>query len=60
MQKKQIIVLTLVAVAIALWFALDVGSYLQFDAIKARMGEFQQYYAENPGSLKARYWPMPG
>ncbi len=56
MQKKQIIVLALVAVAVALWFALDLGSYLQFDAIKARMGEFRDYYAENPVVTGAVYF----
>ena len=58
MQKKQIIVVAVVALAVAAWFALDLGSYLELDAIKARMGEFQAFYAENPLLTGAVYFAV--
>ena len=38
MSIKKIAVVTLVALAIAAWFYLDLGSYLQFDTLQAAGG----------------------
>jgi pyruvate/2-oxoglutarate dehydrogenase complex dihydrolipoamide dehydrogenase (E3) component/uncharacterized membrane protein YdjX (TVP38/TMEM64 family) len=56
MNSKQIAVLVAIGVAIALWFGFDLGSYLSFDELKARMGDFQAYYAEHPFSTGAIYF----
>lgn len=48
MGKKQLVVIVLVAAAIAAWFALDLGSYLQLDILQSRMGELRGWYEENP------------
>lgn len=48
MGKKQKAVITIVAVAFAAWFYFDLGSYLQFDILQARIGELREWYADNP------------
>ena len=48
MNKKQLVVLGLVALAVVLWFSFDLGSYLKFEALKAQMADFRAYYADNP------------
>ena len=48
MQKKQLVVLLLVAAALAAWFALDLGRYLDFDLLRQRIDELRAWYAQNP------------
>ncbi|MDJ0878067.1 MAG: FAD-dependent oxidoreductase [Halieaceae bacterium] len=58
MNRKQIAVLVAIGVAIALWVSFDLGSYLSFDEIKARMGDFRAFYAEHPWSTGAIYFAL--
>lgn len=58
MKKKQVILLIILAVAVALFFALDLGSFLRFDEIKARMGQFQAFYSDNPLATGAAYFAI--
>ena len=37
MNTKQIAIILLFALVIAAWFTFDLGAYLQFDAVKARV-----------------------
>ena len=48
MNKKQVIVLVLLAAALSGWFYFDIGSYLQLDVAKAQLGEWQAWKDENP------------
>ena len=48
MRSKQIVILAILALAIAGWFYFDVGSYLQFDVLRERLGELRAWYADNP------------
>lgn len=48
MQKKQIIILLIFAAALAAWFTLDLGSYLEFELLKASIGDLRAWYADNP------------
>ena len=48
MNKKQLVVLLVIAAAFAAWLLLDLGSYLEFDALRERMGDWRAYYEENP------------
>jgi len=47
-RTRQLAVLVILAAAFAAWFALDLGSYLQFDALQQRIGELRAWYADNP------------
>ncbi len=58
MNRKQIAVLVAIGAAIALWVSFDLGSYLRFEEIKARMGDFRAYYAEHPWSTGAIYFVL--
>jgi pyruvate/2-oxoglutarate dehydrogenase complex dihydrolipoamide dehydrogenase (E3) component/uncharacterized membrane protein YdjX (TVP38/TMEM64 family) len=58
MNKKQIILLVVIATLVSLWFALDLGSYLSLDEIKGRMGDFQAFYRENPALTGAIYFAV--
>lgn len=48
MQKKQIVVLAVVGAALMAWFTLDLGSYLEFEALKAGIEDLRAWYQENP------------
>lgn len=48
MNKKQLLVLAIIVVALGAWFALDLGSYLQLEAMQQRIGELRDWYAQNP------------
>ena len=45
---KQIAIILLFVSVIAAWFAFDLGAYLQFDAVKARVDELRDWCAANP------------
>jgi len=48
MRTRQIAVLGILLLAFAAWFALDLGSYLQLDALQQRIGQLGQWYDNNP------------
>jgi pyruvate/2-oxoglutarate dehydrogenase complex dihydrolipoamide dehydrogenase (E3) component/uncharacterized membrane protein YdjX (TVP38/TMEM64 family) len=55
---KKIAVLALIAAAIAAWLYLDLGSYLQFDTLKQRVGELRAWYIDNPALAGLLYFVM--
>jgi len=55
---KKLAVLALIAAAIAAWFYLDLGSYLQFDTLKQRLGELRAWYADNPALAGLLYFVL--
>lgn len=58
MQKKQIAVLLVLAAALAAWFALDLGSYLEFERLKASIEDLRAWYLENPLLAGAMYFAV--
>ncbi len=58
MQKKQIAVLLVLAAALAAWFALDLGSYLEFERLKASIEDLRAWYLENPLLAGAIYFAV--
>ncbi len=48
MRKKQIVIITLLTVAISAWFYFDLSSYLELDSIQQSIGDFRVWYADNP------------
>ena len=48
MRKKQIAVVTLLALALAAWWLFDLGSMLQFETLQQRIGDLRHWYASNP------------
>lgn len=48
MRARQILVLIAVTFAVAAWFIFDLGAYLQFEVLKARIDDLRQWYADNP------------
>jgi uncharacterized membrane protein YdjX (TVP38/TMEM64 family) len=55
---KKLAVLALIAAAITAWFYLDLGSYLQFDTLKQRVGELRAWYTDNPALAGLLYFVM--
>ncbi len=58
MPLKKLAVLALIAAAIGAWLYLDLGSYLQFDTLKQRVGELRAWYADNPALAGLLYFVM--
>ncbi|MGB1139260.1 MAG: FAD-dependent oxidoreductase [Halioglobus sp.] len=58
MQKKQIVVLAVVGAALVAWFTLDLGSYLQFDVLKAGIEDLRAWYEENPALAGLIYFAV--
>ena len=48
MSKRQVVTLVCIAALVSVWFALDLGSYLQLDILRARLDELRQFYQQNP------------
>lgn len=48
MNKKQLLLISILAVALLAWFALDVGQYLQLSVVQERMGDLRGWYQANP------------
>ncbi len=48
MQKKQIVVVTLVGLALVAWLFFDLGSFLRLETLQQRIGDLRQWYANNP------------
>jgi pyruvate/2-oxoglutarate dehydrogenase complex dihydrolipoamide dehydrogenase (E3) component/uncharacterized membrane protein YdjX (TVP38/TMEM64 family) len=58
LNKTQLSVIAVIILALALWFTLDVGSYLQFSTLQERIGELRQWYAQNPLLAGAVYFAI--
>ncbi len=56
MSKKQIAVLTVIALALGAWFYFDLGRYLQLDALQQGIGDLREWYAENPARAAVIYF----
>jgi pyruvate/2-oxoglutarate dehydrogenase complex dihydrolipoamide dehydrogenase (E3) component/uncharacterized membrane protein YdjX (TVP38/TMEM64 family) len=56
MKNKKIIVLLAVALALASYFAFDLGQYLDLAALKERQQAFEAYYQDNPVTTVALYF----
>ena len=48
MKYTKVVVLLLIAIAVAAYFALDLGQYLNLEFLKARQQAFKAFCAENP------------
>jgi len=58
MNKKQLLILTIIGLALAGWFMLDLGQYLQLETAQARIGDLQDWYADNPLLAGAIYFAV--
>ena len=58
MSKKQLLVLTVIGLALAAWFTLDLGQYLQLSVVQERIGELRVWYGENPLLAGAIYFAV--
>lgn len=56
MQRKQILVAAVIALALSLWFFLDLGRFLQFETLKAGIGELSDFYERRPAVAGAAYF----
>ncbi len=48
MRKKQIVIVTIIVVAVCAWVYFDLGSYLKLELIQQNIGDLRNWYAENP------------
>jgi pyruvate/2-oxoglutarate dehydrogenase complex dihydrolipoamide dehydrogenase (E3) component/uncharacterized membrane protein YdjX (TVP38/TMEM64 family) len=55
MQKKQIVVLTIVLAAVAAWYVFDLGAYMRLEVLQAQLQDLRDYYAQNPWTTRAAY-----
>ena len=46
--KKQLLVLLIIGLALVAWFTLDLGQYLQLATVQQRIGDLRDWYAQNP------------
>ena len=58
MSKKQIAVLTVIAIAVGAWFYFDLASYLQLEVVQQRIDELRAWYVENPLRAGAIYFAV--
>lgn len=58
MNKKQLLIVTIIGLALISWFTLDLGQYLQLQTAQARIGDLQEWYAENPLLAGAIYFAV--
>ncbi|WP_322991643.1 FAD-dependent oxidoreductase [Limnohabitans sp.] len=56
MRLRQIVLLLLLALAIGMFVALDLGRYLSFEQLKASQASFDQLYAQQPVMVAAVYF----
>jgi pyruvate/2-oxoglutarate dehydrogenase complex dihydrolipoamide dehydrogenase (E3) component/uncharacterized membrane protein YdjX (TVP38/TMEM64 family) len=56
MRFRQFILLLLLALAIAVWVALDLGRYLSVEQLKASQASFEQLHAQQPLWVAAVYF----
>lgn len=48
MNARQVVVLVIIALALAAWFLFDLGQYLEFSTLQARIDQLREWYADNP------------
>lgn len=53
---SKVIIISVLAAAVAAYFAFDVGNYLNLDYLKTRQATFQAYYAAQPFQAIALYF----
>jgi uncharacterized membrane protein YdjX (TVP38/TMEM64 family) len=58
MKHMKIVILVLVAAAVAAYFALDLGQYLNLQFLKDKQQSFQEYCAQNPVRAIAAYFGL--
>tara|TARA_R110002110_G_C13470513_1_gene720838 strand:- start:78896 stop:81031 length:2136 start_codon:yes stop_codon:yes gene_type:complete len=58
MNKKKLLVVLVIGLALASWFYFDLGSYLQFDTLKGRIDDLQAWRASNPVLAGALYFAV--
>ena len=58
MNKKQLLILTIIGLALVSWFVLDLGQYLQLETAQARIGDLQAWYTDNPLLAGAIYFAV--
>jgi uncharacterized membrane protein YdjX (TVP38/TMEM64 family) len=58
MKHMKIVILVLVAAAVAAYFALDLGQYLDLQFLKDKQQSFQEYCAQNPVQAIAAYFGL--
>ena len=48
MNRKQLVVLLVIGLALASWFVFDLGQYLQLSRVQESMDDLRDWYGENP------------
>jgi uncharacterized membrane protein YdjX (TVP38/TMEM64 family) len=48
LRTKQIVLVTVVVLALIGWFFFDLGSYLELELLQQRIGELREWHARNP------------
>ena len=56
MSKKQALVVALLVLAVAAWFALDLGRFLTLDALRQRQADFAALYDAHPARVVALFF----
>ncbi|RLQ20977.1 pyridine nucleotide-disulfide oxidoreductase [Seongchinamella sediminis] len=58
MNKKQLLIVSVIGLALLAWFALDLGQYLQLAVVQERMDELRSWYQRNPLLAGAAYFAV--
>lgn len=58
MQLRKLSLILVLALAVTLYFGLDLGRFLGLDALKAQQLEIEGYRAANPGAAAAIYFAL--
>lgn len=56
MNRTKILVVAVIVALVAAYFFFDLGQYLDLETLKARQGEIDAYYRDNPGRTIAIYF----
>ncbi|HSN31064.1 MAG TPA: FAD-dependent oxidoreductase, partial [Ideonella sp.] len=56
MSKKQVLVVALVLLAVAAWFAFDLGRFLTLESLRQRQDDFAALYAAHPARVAAVFF----
>jgi pyruvate/2-oxoglutarate dehydrogenase complex dihydrolipoamide dehydrogenase (E3) component/uncharacterized membrane protein YdjX (TVP38/TMEM64 family) len=58
MSRRKLLVIVALAALVAVYFAFDLGQYLNLSALKARQGELAAIYAERPLAVIASFFAV--
>jgi len=58
MSLRKLLVVLAIGIAVALYFALDLGRYLSLDTLKAQQAAIESYRAAHPGLAAASYFSL--